>query len=311
MNNTAPFEIDPARTAIAVAYRNPAYIAGLVLPPVPVNRQEFKWQSFDLAEDFTPPATEISRRGSANEVEFGSTELTDRTQDHGLDDFVPQNDIDNAGENQDPVDRATVQTTELVLIRKEMRAAATVFAAGNYDASCKVQLSGNDQWSASHADSTPIADIETGLNACLIRPNTAVFGQETWSVLRRHPQIVSAVLGNNGTNGLVTRQQFADLFELQSVHVGVSRRNTAAKGQSPSLARIWGKHAAFLYLDPNADTNGGITFGYTATWRKLVVMTRPDPKRGGFGGTDVMVRESVKEKAIANRAGYYVQDAIA
>ena len=311
MSNTAPFVVDPVRTAIAVGYRNPEYIAEQALPEVPVGRQEFKWQKYDIAEDFTPPTTEIGRRGQANEVEFGSTEDTDRTQDHGLDDFVPQGDIDNAGENQDPVDRATVQTTELMKIRREMRTAAVVFAAGNYNAACKVQLAGNDQWSAVHVNSQPIEDIETGLNACLIRPNTAIFGQETWSVLRRHPTIVSAVLGNNGTYGLVTREQFARLFELQDVLVGVSRRNSAVKGQAVSLARIWGKHAAFLYLDKNADTNGGITWGYTARWRGLQVMTKPNADRGSFGGVDIKVRESVKEKAIADRAGYFVQDAIA
>ena len=183
-------------------------------------------------------------------------------------------------------------------------------AAANYHATCKVTLAGTDQWSDMD-DSDPIDDILVGLDAPLVRPNIGVFGNDVWSKLRVHPKIVKAVHGNSGDSGIAARRAVADLLELEDIYVGVARRNTAKKGQAAALSRIWGKHAAFLYRDRNADTRGGLTFGLTAEWRSRTVMTRPDPKRGGWGGQDVMVRESVKELAVADRAGYLVVNAVA
>ena len=125
--SNAPFPIDAELTAIAIAYRNGRMIADDVLPRVPVGKQEFKYWKYDLADGFTVPNTLVGRKSRPNEVEFDATDATDSTEDHGLDAPVPKADIDNAPANYNPLGRATEQTTNLIVLDREVRTSALVF----------------------------------------------------------------------------------------------------------------------------------------------------------------------------------------
>ena len=305
----APFPIDPVLVAITVAYRNTAYIADDVLPRVQVGKQEFKWWLYPIEESFRIPETLVGRRSRPNEIDLTAEEQSSMTSDHGLDDPIPQADIDNAPPNHSPIDQATVQLTDYIMLDREKRVADLVFDASQYPAGNKVQLAGVDRWS-DYANSDPIDDISVGLDACLIRPNVMTLGQEVWTKLARHPAIVKAVHGNPGDTGIARRQQVAELFELDEILVGQSRRNTAKKGQSAVLARLWGKHCSLFFRDRNADTRGGITFGYTAEWGGRVAGQERDSNIGLRGGVRVRTGESVKELIVAGLAGYFIQDAV-
>lgn len=306
----APFAIDPHLQSIAIAYRNEALIADRVLPYVPVGKQEFRYLEHTLGEHYTIPDTKVGRKSNPNEVEFTASEKTAATEDHALDDFVPQNDIDNAPANYDPRERAVTGTMDLVLLGHEKRTADLVFNAASYNAANKVTLAGTDQWS-DFANSDPVEDIMAGLDACLMRPNVGVFGAEVWTKLRQHPAIIKAINANSGDSGVASRQAVAQLFELEEILVGRSRLNTANKGQAVSLGRVWGKHASFIYRNEQADSRGGLTFGYTGRWGDRIAGTIEEQKRGMRGGITVRSGESVKELVVADRAGYLIQNAIA
>lgn len=308
----APFPINAQLTAVAVAYRNATMIADAVLPRIPVAPQAFKYMKYPVGEMFSPPDTEVGRKGKPNTVEFTGTETTDSTVDQALDDEVPQADIDNARESglPDPLMRAAQGITNLLELRREVRAAKLVFNAATFGTNNKVQLSGTSQWS-DYTNSNPIAGITGYLDSCLMRPRIAVFGRSTFTKLSQHPKICKAVFGNNTDAGIVTRQNIAALFELEEVVVGEGWVNTAKKGQPVSMVRVWGKHAAFLYRDRQADPMGQVTFGFTAQWKGRVAGSWEDKDIGAFGGTKVRVAESVKEVSMANDLGFFVEDAVA
>jgi hypothetical protein len=309
----APFPIQQELTAITIAYRNSTYVADEVAPRVPVGRQEYKLTTYPISETFALPSTLVGRKGRPGEVDLTATEGTHSTKDYGLEDPIPQADIDNAAPNRNPRARAVMQLTDYIMLDREKRVADLVFAAGAYASSNKTQLSGTSQWS-DFTNGDPIGVLSAGIDACLVRPNRLVLGRAVWTKLRMHPKIVQAVVssgGSSATNGMVSRQQFADLFELEQVVVGESWVNTAKKGQTASLSRVWGKHALLYYFNPLADTQGGMTFALTAQWGERVSGERPDPDIGLRGGTRVRVGESVNEHIIAPLAAYFVQDAVA
>ncbi len=303
----APFPIDPQLTAIAIAYRNRRLIADEVLPRMPVGKQEFKWWQYSLGEGFTVPDTRVGRRGRPSEVTFSATEQTSSTEDYGLEDPIPQNDIDNAPPNHDPVARSVEGLTDLILLDREQRTASLVFDATQY--TNKVTLSGTSQWN-DFANSDPIADIMTALDTPVLRPNVMVIGRPAFSVLVRHPKIVKAVLGNAGDSGIARSRDIAELFELDDVLVGEGWINTAKKGQTASLARVWGKHCALIYRDVQAARRGGVTFGFTAQFGQRIAGATPDKNIGLRGGQRVRVGESVKEVICAPDAAYFIQDAV-
>lgn len=306
----APFTPDPRLTGIAIAYRNQMMIADAVLPRVPVGTDPFKYLVYDKADRFTVPNTRVGRKGRPDQVEFGATEVEASTEDYGLEDAVPQHDIDRAPEGFDPLGNATEGIMDLVALDREIRVANLVFALATYPAAQRETLAGTDQWSDPD-DSTPIVDISDALDVPIMRPNVLVLGQKTATVLRRHPQIVKSFNGTSGEAGIVPISFLAEMFELEEVLVGKAFVNTAKPGQAPVFARTWGNHAALIHRNRLANTQRGVTFGFTAQFGDRVAGSAEDRNIGLRGGQMVRAGESVKEVISASDVGYFFEDAVA
>lgn len=306
----SPFPIDPDLTAIAIAYRNLSYIADVVAPRIPVSKQKFTFMQYAADLNFNIPDTRVGRRSKTNEVELEGTEVTDSTLDWGLESGVPQADVDNSDERYDPLGLKTSFLTELVSLDREKRVADMIFNAASYPTALKQTLAGTSQFS-DYANSDPIGVVNSILDQPLMRPNQLVFGQAAWTVFRAHPKIVKAVQGNAGDAGNATRQQVADLFEVSEVVVGSGRANSSKPGQAAVLYRLWGKHIAALYKAPVPEAEGAVTFAGSFEWGGRIAGQWPDKNIGLRGGTMVRTGESLKERIIADQAGYFIQNAVA
>lgn len=327
MSSLNPYPINPALTAIAVAYSNEKMIADAVLPRTPVGRQVFKYKKFNLADAFTVPNTNVGRKSIANEVEFGATDATAQARDYGLDTVIPNEDIMNQeGQNTlgfDPLGRATALLTNLVLLDREIRVSNLVFNAANYAAGNQQTLAGATQWSDPSSD--PIKAIALARDGMIMRPNVLVLGRAVATQLSMHAKVVAgafplggnAYAGNNagvpvaGGGIKVPMQRIAELLELDEVIVGEGWVNTAKPGQAPTITRVWGKHAALMVRGQEIDTLGSITFGYTAQWGTRMAGTLPEPKMGLRGSQRVRSGESVLELLVANDLGFFFQNAVA
>lgn len=313
-----PFTVDPVLTGIAIGYRNPAQalIADDVLPRMPVGGEKFSWTEYPLAESFSVPDTRVGRLGRVNRVEFTGTERSSAVEDFGLEDAIPRSDITEAANmrarglgNFDPELRAAEGLTDLVALDREVRVATMVQDPANYAAGRKLALTGTDQLD-DYEHSDPIEVIKAALDGTLIyRPNTIAMGSAVWSKLSSHPVLVNAIRGNLTNKGIVSRAEFAALFEVQRVLVGEGYINVARKGQAANLQRVWGKSIQCLYLDPNPRA-GSITWGLTATYGGKVGMRLEDADVGLHGGVAVRVGERVKELLVAKDVGYQIQDAV-
>src|SRR5690554_3896776 len=169
----APFKTDPVRTAIALSYSNSEYIGDRVLPRIGVGAREYKYTVYNKKDRFTVPNTSVGRKGRVNEIEFGATELSGMVSDYGLEDPIPQADIDAARNTDiDPISDATENLSDLIMLDREVRVARLVHTKANYTS--KDTISGNDQWNDSAGTSDPIEQITEGLETPIIRPNTMV-----------------------------------------------------------------------------------------------------------------------------------------
>lgn len=315
-----PFQVNPVLTAIVIGYRNPAVnlIADRVLPRMPA-AEKFAWTLYGSNDFFTVPPTRVGRKGRVAQVEFTSTPQVGEVVDYGLEDGVPYSDITTAANLRaagqmvvDPEVQASEGLTSLIELDREVRAAGAVFNASNYDQARQITLAGTSQFS-DYANSDPVGVILAGLDACLIaRPNKMVFGQTAWSKFRGHPRIVKAVKGGISGDGLVSKEQVAELFELDEIIVGASMVNTARKGQVANLQRVWGKHISLLYVNPKAGPGSSEpTFGFTADCGGKVAFTYEDRNIGLLGGRAIRVGERVKEVVAAPSTSYFIQNAIA
>ena len=315
---TAPFPIDPVLTGITNSYRNTSLISDLVLPRVRVGKKEFKYLVYDKEAAYTVPSTLVGRKGQPGEVEFGATEEASFVYDYGLDDFIPADDVTQAGAGggvdyqYDPRGRAVETMTDLILLDRELRTSSIVFDLSTYDAGLRRTLVGAEQWS--DPTSTPVKDILEALDLPLMRPNIGVLGQEVWTQLRQHPQVIAGVSmsgGNASEGGVAMTSAVADLLGLDEILVGSGWLNAAAPGQPPSFARVWGKNAAFIHRNLNADTERGITFGFSAQFGDRISGGIAEPKRGLRGGETIRVGESLRELISAADLGFFFQNAVA
>lgn len=301
-----PYPNDPRLTGIAIAFQNRALIADQVMPRVPVGKSTFKWHEYDFAEGVTIPITIVGRKGRPTEVEFTATEQNGGTEDHALDDVVPNDDVADAPAGLDPLGQATESLTNLIGLSREVRVAALVQTPGNFTHADT--LATTDQFSDPASD--PGALILDAISTPLVRPNIAVTSLAVYNVLRRHPKIVSALNGSGSTNGMVSRLALAEFLELDEILVGEGYMNTAKAGQTPTYARVWGDTFALLRRAPIATTKGEPSWGFTAQFGDKVAKRIEEPKLGLRGAIRVRVGESVGEIIQSKEAGYLLSDAI-
>lgn len=315
-----PFVVDPVLTAVAVGYRNEAQvmIADRVLPRVDVGAETFKWTEYPIKDAFNIPDTLVGRRGRVNQLEFNGEERESSVDDHGLETPIPYSDIEAAAiareqkrSTYDPEAHSSMMLMDTVLNVRESRVASLVQSLNTYAAGRRVTLAGTSQFS-DYTNSSPIDVIKAGLEGTLVyRPNTMVMGQQVWSKLSSHPHIVNSIRGNLTNKGVVTREEVATLFEVKDILVGEGYVNTAKPGQTPNLARAWGKHLSLLFINPMARTEQGITFGMTAQFGGRISGRIEDPDVGLQGGVRIRTGERIKELVVAQDVGYFIQNAVA
>jgi hypothetical protein len=176
----------------------------------------------------------------------------------------------------------------------------------------KVQLSGTAQW----GDTTdnPIQNVLDAVEGCFLRANTLVFGPDAWKKFRALPEVLDAVKGSTryqgSPGGLATLAEIISLLEVERILVGRARYITTKEGQTPTYARLWGKHCAALHVVPSPGIKT-ITFG--ATFCEMLRETQRDfdKKRGVKGAHFFKVACNSDEKIVASDLGYFIQDAVA
>lgn len=300
------FQADASLTAIAIAYRNPdvVMIADDVLPRVPVGGRTFKWTEYPEAEMFSVPNTKVGLRSAPNQVELQGEQKESGVVDFGID--IPLDnptiaEAERAGYN--PRSRATELATNIVMLDREIRVAATITDASAYHADQKMAATVSAFFDAG-AD--PFESVDQMLDACWMRPNQLVFGHASWRAFRKHPKVVQAVKGTTTAAGRLTRQEVADAFEVGRILVGSGRVNVARPGLTPTMSRTWGQTISGQFIDRTATPEtGGLTFGMTAVHGSRVAGTKA-VDMGLDGGQLVRSGERVRELVVARRAGFLV-----
>lgn len=306
--------VDRILSNVSVKYRNEDLIWMRVLPVVPVSFRSDKYYEYAKEDVFKVPDDMVSPKAEPNQIDWKVTSKNYSVVDAALADYVPVEEVENADAPLQPLTDTTEFLTMLLQNAAENRAAAKVFAAANYPTGNKVQLSGTDQWSDS-ANSDPIDDILVAMDAAFMRPNTLVLGNDVWVKLRAHPKILDAVKASTrfqaSSGGLATVSEIASLFDVPNVLIGRARKVTSKEGQTATYGRIWGKHAALLWVPPGRLTTKSIAWAMTFVEQNFLTWRGFDGKRGVKGAHYLKVGWNYDHRIIASDVGYFIEDAVA
>ena len=309
----APFEVETRLTAIHMAVRPEGMISREVCPVVDSGGPVFSYTKEKTREQFALPDLRIGRASRATQIEVGATNTDDRVPDWGLEGVVPRRDrsVQRAqGAGRDPLARATETVASLVRLGEEKRVADMVFGVASYAAGySETVAAGASRWDVSTGQ--PLNDIVKRADSMLLRPNVLVLGQQTWSRMRTQGQILEATkmtgAGKDQAAGLAKLEAVREELGLRRILVGEARADTARPGASVNYTRLWGNHAALLYIDPNLvdlETQGA-TFCFAATWMASEgVITYYERPRGAYGSDSVKLVEPRKEIVADSDLGY-------
>jgi len=316
MSNT-PFAYQPALSAISVSYTNPTinFVADRLLPrTTPIATKDFSYVVHPKDEAFNVPITLVGRAGNTQMVDFTSGKVNTTHEDYGLE--TPFYRVDELSSTDFNIRAKGVERlTKLMLLAREVRVVNTFTDTATYAAGYSAALTGTAQWS-DYVNSDPVLAIKLIKDTFIgFEPNKFWMTKPVWTVLSMHPKIVNAVRGVVANSGMITREQFAALIEVDEVIVVNTWRNTAAPGLTPVYARLAGKNAGMFYQDTSADQNGGTTFGYTSQWGQSGGIRQAleyfDVKQGVRGADVVRIMEPLRELIIAGDLGYLWQTAVA
>jgi len=307
------FVVDSRLTGQVIARMNlmEDFIADAVLPYVPVNSTTYKYVDVPPGRYYQVPDTKVNQRGQVAETDYRESEQSGICVGHALDEAVAIEDQESQTARDLAGEAVSRKTYELMLAR-EIRVAARVFALASYPASNRVTLTGTDQFSST---GDPVLLIENALAVPVMRPNTIVFGHAAWRAFRRNAAVVSAIFGaGSAENRRATQEQVAQLFGVRQVLVGMSKF-AGAKIEAPGAANIgdvWTDDCALLHINPNVNTLQPMaTFGWTARFGTPYGATFFDPKRGAKGSTIVRAAQYIDERIVASDLGYLFKDCVA
>ena len=290
--------VDPALSELALGYHMPGGVADVIFPRQTVNKEAGVIPIFGK-EEFKVYNTERAVRGDSNVI----VPEARTTTTYALKEYDAVYPIDYREIQEDIFNREQhgVRVAQKIIELERERAAATLaftytnFPSGSY-------ATPSTKWNAA-SGSTPISDIDTGIEAIRsktgVRPNVAVFGPAAWNTIKRHDDIVGLLKYNNNFPGRVTRQAFAEVFELDQVVVGEAiTANTAG-----TFSNLWADHMLLAYIDPNA----GIyepKFGHTLTKAGNPVVDKYDTNGGKIH--NVRSTDLFEVKMTLSVAGYLI-----
>ncbi|MCA9268511.1 MAG: hypothetical protein KDA41_08570 [Planctomycetales bacterium] len=238
--------------SVAVEYRGGGnYIADFILPMLPVPKRKHTIRGIDPnRERFRRKGTERPPGGEANLIDrnFDSA-VTVNVTDHALADLVPDEEEVYADEAIASAITAVQDLTEVLKIDKEVlcrdlidtAVTATSAITGDYSAGA-----GDPEVDAQ----TAIAAIKTAVG---FRPNRIAMDCAVYEALRHHPNFLARMDGHSGPGDFDDKKKLAlwllGAADGELVVADTAPINTAAKGQSPAMADIWGERMLYYYAE--------------------------------------------------------------
>jgi hypothetical protein len=272
--------VDSVLTNISVAFQQDAarFVAPLVFPSVPVSKQSDKYYTYSQADFFRDTA---QVRADSTESAGSGYSLSTSTYSSMV--YALHKDIgDQVRANSDnplaPDADATRYISQQMMIKQERDWATNFFAGSIWG----TDVTPGTLWSAS--GSTPIADVETGMETVLTNtgmlPNTLVISYAVFSQLKNNADIIDRFKYTSSES--ITTDILARLFGVDRVLVMSGIHNSAAEGATAAYSQIGGKDALLVYSAPSASLLSP-TGGYNFTWTGL-------SQSGGIGSSTAVSR---------------------
>ena len=252
--------IDQALTNISIAYVNDDYVAGRVLPQLPVEKQSDRYFVYGK-EHLRVKESRVRPGAIADEFEYtlsqASYYATRRARRH----LVTDEETRIADNPLLPeADSAEILTDLLTLILENDVA---TYLTSSTNLTNFVALSGGNQWS-DFVNSAPLTNIKTARTSvrynALKRANSIIIPYETALVLAEHPSIKDLIKYTDPKS--LTIGGLPPVIRGLTVIEPAAIADSSVEGLAFTGLPVWGKNVIVCYINPNAGRRV-ISMGYT------------------------------------------------
>lgn len=272
--------VSSALNNVSVAwFQTSPFAARRIFPPVPVQKEAGKYFIWDRSDFFRLQA---KVRAPGDEVKFGSQGLDTQTfvtDAQAIGWLIPDRTRATADPGTNLERHATRWVSHQVALAEEVDWVSKFFTTAIWDgASSSTDMTGLAAPATTDTNflrwndvaSFPLEDIEGEKEA--IEGNTGqpanffACGRKVWTSLKNHPDIKDMI--KHTQRGVVTREIFASLIEVENFFVLSAVRDTSVEGSTAaSMGFIAGNNALLGHAapSPGLDTpSAGYTFVNTA-----------------------------------------------
>lgn len=258
-------KVDKILSQFSQKYTNDNYISELILPVMKVKEKTGNYATYGT-ENLRTYTDQIWRAPGtrAKQIDYTVSQGEYSCREVSVEKRVPDEYLNNTDDPYDPKRDAIATCMDVIWANQERALASYLTDTGNL--TNNTTLSGTSQWS-DYNNSTPIADIETGINTIRAatgkRPNTLVMSHAVYTKLKYHPEFLEQIKYTNGVFSDADLGAFLKgFFNLENIYIGSAVYNSTDEGQTASITDIWNKDAYLIHKTARP-TLMGATFGYT------------------------------------------------
>jgi hypothetical protein len=297
------------------------FIGLRVLPPIAVSQEAANFLRVKISSLLTKVEdTRRAPRGEYNNDTFEWDQDSYAVEDHGVTESVDDATVERYGDIIRVEQIAVLRGVNRMLSRLEYDAAAAVFNTTTWTGSALTLAAGVVgggsalPWTT-EATADPVADIDGGhdkINTnCGEDANTLVLTKKGYraairtarveSLLKYNASEVLMAMNNDQNENLISavNSGLCELFNVDQILVGRGFKNTADKGQTPTLSRMWDDTMAMLCCVHDDGLDGDLESPTPQVGRSIFSIKNDEPLPGqddaGFGS---LIFEEYREESI-------------
>jgi hypothetical protein len=282
---------------VSVMYSNMGFIADQIFPIIKVKKESDIFYKYQKGTKFEIPNTRRAPKSEYNRVEWDVETDTYQCHEEGLEELIDDREKANADSVFNLEVDTTEITTDLVMLAREKRVLDLVQNTSNITNNSTP----SNLWDVAAGD--PLVDVSSArlaINAASGKiPNVMVVSLNVFEHLKKNANVKDQFKYTSSKS--ITREMLAGYFEVDKFLVAYGLYNSAKKGQTASLTRLWGLHALLAYVEPRPAIKKALSLGYTfQTRNRITEKYREEQKKSDV----IRVSEITDEKLVTADCGY-------
>lgn len=247
--NLADTHRDQFLSDFLLGYRPAGMIADRISPVVRVNKQSNQYGIMNKGDWLRRNNTTRAPGEPPKAYNFSVSSDRYVCENYAIAHHVWYETQANADAPFDPRRDGAMFMKDQLMLDFECRVEATL-SAGVGSSSTRT---GGDAWS-DYANSDPITDLRVARQAVRVstglRPNVAIIPQKVADVMTNHPEFLKAAFAGAGVGGMVGEAELQRIFQVPTVLVPDTVKNTSASGAADSFTDVWSTNVYLLHVAP-------------------------------------------------------------